>query len=171
MATPGMIPILLLKTRSVPHDGYEEYFSRPTSPFTPVFVPVLEHRPNVHRLGQVRDMLRTGELGARYGGMIFTSQRAVEGFAQVVHELEAEAGSVQSGEEEEEEQEEEQEYGLESTVRGLGVPSMIDRLSSMLSSVFLLPPFSCPLPLSLSLSDPFDFCHTARPSNLNQHRS
>ncbi|KAL1844117.1 hypothetical protein VTJ49DRAFT_4969 [Mycothermus thermophilus] len=39
-------PILLLKTKSVPGDAYEELFSSPPSgpSFEPIFVPVLEHR-------------------------------------------------------------------------------------------------------------------------------
>ena len=85
------VPVLLLKTRSTPADGYEEYFSK--EPFTPIFVPVLEHRPNVHNLDLIRSLLRDGKLGrgrnAKYGGMIFTSQRAVEAFARVVDEVEA----------------------------------------------------------------------------------
>ncbi|ERF71249.1 hypothetical protein EPUS_05301 [Endocarpon pusillum Z07020] len=82
------IPILLLKTKSIPNDSYEEYFSSPSSLFAPVFVPVLEHKPNASNLEQVKKLLQEGELKGRYGGMIFTSQRAVEGFAQVVQELE-----------------------------------------------------------------------------------
>ncbi len=87
MSSPK-IPILLLKTKSIPSDSYEEYFSSPGSLFAPVFVPVLEHKPNVPNLEQVKKLLDEGELKRRYGGMIFTSQRAVEGFAQVVQELE-----------------------------------------------------------------------------------
>ncbi len=84
------IAILLLKTKSIPSDSYEEYFSSPGSLFTPVFVPVLEHKPNVSNLEHVKKLLHEGELKRRYGGMIFTSQRAVEGFAQIVQELERE---------------------------------------------------------------------------------
>ena len=84
------IPILLLKTKSIPNDSYDEHFSSPTSLFTPIFVPVLEHKPNVHHVEQVKDLLREGELKGKYGGMIFTSQRAVEAFAQAVQELEGE---------------------------------------------------------------------------------
>ena len=86
---PCTIPVLLLKTKSEPSDGYEEYFSRP--PHTATFVPVLEHRPNAANLAAVRSLLSERRLGPRegaeYGGMIFTSQRAVEGFAGVVREL------------------------------------------------------------------------------------
>lgn len=90
------IPILLLKTKSVPNDSYEEYFSSPTSPFNPVFVPVLEHKPNIHNLELVKKLLRDGELTRKYGGMIFTSQRAAEGFTQIVQELER-GGTVAKG--------------------------------------------------------------------------
>jgi uroporphyrinogen-III synthase len=88
--SPNTISILLLKTKSTPNDSYEEYFSNRTSTFNPIFIPVLEHRPNTSNLRQVRDWLRDGELRSKYGGMIFTSQRAVEEFAQVVQELERE---------------------------------------------------------------------------------
>lgn len=80
------IPVLLLKTKSTPDDSYEDYFSH--DPFIPTFIPVLEHRPNRQHLDFVRSLLVGGKLGrngnAEYGGIIFTSQRAVEGFAAVV---------------------------------------------------------------------------------------
>ncbi|KAI9788326.1 MAG: hypothetical protein M1835_002340 [Candelina submexicana] len=85
------IPVLLLKTKSLPNDGYEEYFTR-TEPFVPEFVPVLVHRQNQKNLSLVKELLRSGGInagqkGAQYGGLIFTSQRAVEGFMSVVEEL------------------------------------------------------------------------------------
>lgn len=80
------IPILLLKTKSVPDDGYQDYFS--SSSFLPTFVPVLEHNANSTNLGKVHSLLLERELTSQYGGMIFTSQRAVEGFASVVKEIE-----------------------------------------------------------------------------------
>lgn len=92
------IPILLLKTKSTPTDSYEQYFSAASAPlFTPIFVPVLEHRPNVQNLETVKSWLRDGvargagpkkRMMGKYGGMIFTSQRAVEAFATVVADLE-----------------------------------------------------------------------------------
>lgn len=117
------IPILLLKTKSIPHDSYEEDFfstsnptttSTPPAPlFQPVFVPVLEHQPIVQNLEVVKRWLREvggdGDDGGlkgrermrrrrrRYGGMIFTSQRAVEGFAAVVEELEEEKRMASRG--------------------------------------------------------------------------
>lgn len=91
----GKIPMLLLKTKSTPHDGYEEYFSVVKGKdeklcYEPTFVPVLEHRFQEEALGAVRGLLKNKEIsknaGARYGGLIFTSQRAVEAFARVVEE-------------------------------------------------------------------------------------
>lgn len=94
------IPVLLLKTRSQPDDTYEELFKdTTTSPsgtsgsnafaFTPHFIPVLEHTQNATSLAQLGGMLRSGELKRKYGGMIFTSQRAVEAWTDIVHEAEA----------------------------------------------------------------------------------
>ncbi len=84
------IPVLLLKTRSTPADSYEEYFS--SKPFTSTFVPVLEHRSNAQNLDYIRSLLAEGRFGrhsdAVYGGMIFTSQRAVESFTKVVGDVE-----------------------------------------------------------------------------------
>ncbi|KAI9052382.1 hypothetical protein LZ554_003732 [Drepanopeziza brunnea f. sp. 'monogermtubi'] len=85
-------PILLLKTKSTPHDGYEEHFSTRKDGlcFSPTFVPVLEHRFLDKGLDIVRDLVRNKEIGKdegkKYGGMIFTSQRAVEAFARLVEE-------------------------------------------------------------------------------------
>jgi len=80
-------PILLLKTKSTPNDGYEEQFSSSTE-FDPVFVPVLEHKFFENELTLVENLLRNKEIGksaeSKYGGMIFTSQRAVEAFARLV---------------------------------------------------------------------------------------
>ncbi|ETI25059.1 hypothetical protein G647_04429 [Cladophialophora carrionii CBS 160.54] len=111
MATPPpsstTIPVLLLKTRSQPHDAYEEYFSdfrgrrgggnatnngAEASPlvFLPEFVPVLEHRPNSENSARLVKLLSEGRLSEQYGGMIFTSQRAVEAWADVVKRVEGE---------------------------------------------------------------------------------
>jgi len=81
--------------KSTPHDGYEEYFSAVREKdgkwsFELAFVPVLEHRFREEALDTVRGLLQTEEIsknaGARYGGLIFTSQRAVEAFARTVEE-------------------------------------------------------------------------------------
>ena len=104
------IPVLLLKTRSQPHDAYEEYFSGSlsattsdgrvistdgsTTVFLPEFVPVLEHRPNTENLTQLEQLLASGGLAGRYGGMIFTSQRAVEAWGDVVRRIEQKQGQM-----------------------------------------------------------------------------
>ncbi|KAK3941211.1 tetrapyrrole biosynthesis, uroporphyrinogen III synthase [Diplogelasinospora grovesii] len=94
-------PVFLLKTKSTPSDAYEDLFS--TTPtegstegstggfdFEPTFVPVLEHRFDEDGLAFVRDALQnkniSPSIGCEYGGLIFTSQRAVEAFAKVVDE-------------------------------------------------------------------------------------
>jgi uroporphyrinogen-III synthase len=88
----GTTPILLLKTRSTPNDGYEDQFSGEKGGilFEPTFVPVLEHKFLDEGLNIVGGLLRKKQLGkevgSRYGGLIFTSQRAVEAFAQLVDE-------------------------------------------------------------------------------------
>jgi hypothetical protein len=88
----GNIPILLLKTRSVPHDGYEEFFTQVKDGlgFEPTFVPVLEHKFDEGNLKVVKGFLEEKtikrEEGKKYGGMIFTSQRAVEAFGRLVEE-------------------------------------------------------------------------------------
>lgn len=107
MSNPPTIPVLLLKTRSQPHDAYEEYFStsrttegEDASPITflPRFVPVLEHRPNSRNLAVLEESLRNATLGETYGGMIFTSQRAVEAWADVVKKVErSSAGHINGG--------------------------------------------------------------------------
>jgi uroporphyrinogen-III synthase len=85
-------PVLLLKTRSVPGDAYEELFSAPPNgpSFEPSFVPVLEHRFDEQGMAKVRSALENRAIGtaadAAYGGLIFTSQRAVEAFTKLVEE-------------------------------------------------------------------------------------
>lgn len=82
------IPVLLLKTKSTPHDRYEELFSTTTGKITyePIFVPVLEHRFDAENLKKVRDLFVFGPLKEKYGGLVFTSQRAVEGFSRMIVE-------------------------------------------------------------------------------------
>jgi uroporphyrinogen-III synthase len=86
-------PILLLKTKSSPHDGYEDFFT--ANNYTPTFIPVLEHRFQPNNLTHVRNLFTSGAFNAtenaqstekEYGGLIFTSQRAVEGFAQMIED-------------------------------------------------------------------------------------
>lgn len=85
--TGGVPKIFLLKTESLPQDGYEEYFLDLYQE-KPVFVPVLEHRFDGGNLAVVRELLEKKQFGAtcRYGGLIFTSQRAVEAFGRLVNE-------------------------------------------------------------------------------------
>ncbi|KAL5113445.1 hypothetical protein ACEQ8H_008672 [Pleosporales sp. CAS-2024a] len=94
-ASRGKIPIVLLKTRSAPTDSYEELFASLHGPaYAPVFVPVLEHRFKRAALDQVRQHVtarglvpRSSHGLATYGALIFTSQRAVEAFAEIVADL------------------------------------------------------------------------------------
>ncbi|CAM1503693.1 Fc.00g012840.m01.CDS01 [Cosmosporella sp. VM-42] len=87
------VPVLLLKTKSTPGDSYEELLSAPHHDgftFAPRFVPVLLHNFDDAGMAHVRQLLRHRQIGARpaqrYGGLIFTSQRAVEAFTQLVEE-------------------------------------------------------------------------------------
>ncbi|OJJ49160.1 hypothetical protein ASPZODRAFT_129566 [Penicilliopsis zonata CBS 506.65] len=89
MALCPRTPIFLLKTRSTPHDGYDEFFS--THGYHPAFIPVLEHKFNETNLERVRELFTSGSLiegpNRKYGGLIFTSQRAVEGFARLLNTI------------------------------------------------------------------------------------
>ncbi|KAI9036108.1 uroporphyrinogen-III synthase HEM4 [Aspergillus affinis] len=84
-------PILLLKTKSTPADGYDEFFS--THSYNPAFIPVLEHHFHEPNLQSVRQLFESGALNPgperKYGGLIFTSQRAVEGFANMLKSLDS----------------------------------------------------------------------------------
>lgn len=104
---PPKTPILLLKTKSTPQDGYEDFFA--ANDYTPIFIPVLEHRFHTTNLARVRELFASGAFnpatenndtdnvdsggsiepdrhGPKYGGMIFTSQRAVEAFVKMIDE-------------------------------------------------------------------------------------
>jgi uroporphyrinogen-III synthase len=91
----GKTPILLLKTKSAPTDTYEELFSTlDDQRYAPIFVPVLEHRFKRDVLDEVRKhIISRGFVQkmhrglATYGAFIFTSQRAVEAFAEIVEGL------------------------------------------------------------------------------------
>lgn len=91
--TPQSIPVLLLKTKSTPGDAYEELFSASANDgfvFEPRFLPVLEHRFRTEGLARIRELLQARQIGpsegCSYGGLIFTSQRAVEAFAEVIEQ-------------------------------------------------------------------------------------
>lgn len=96
--------VYLLKTKSTPTDTYEEYFEQlDNGRFVPIFVPVLEHRFRDDTLRTIRlsaerfafaggseataRQIATNNPAKKYGGMIFTSQRAVEAFGGVVAKL------------------------------------------------------------------------------------
>jgi uroporphyrinogen-III synthase len=89
----GKVPILLLKTRSVPSDTYAERFStlKDGIRFEPSFIPVLEHTLLEKGLKVIRNHLRGDRIGkhelATYGGMVFTSQRSVEAFAKLMSDM------------------------------------------------------------------------------------
>ncbi|KAI0431271.1 uroporphyrinogen-III synthase [Xylaria sp. FL1042] len=86
------MPVLLLKTKSSPTDAYEDLFSTPHGnfQFEPTFVPVLQHCFEEDGLKSVRTLLHEKKINSgvdsAYGGLIFTSQRAVEAFAKLVGE-------------------------------------------------------------------------------------
>ena len=88
----GKVPVLLLKTRSGPQDAYEELFSRARDGLVcePMFVPVLQHQFEAEGMARFKSLLegrRIGRaVGCEYGGLIFTSQRAVEAFAKLVED-------------------------------------------------------------------------------------
>ena len=91
-AAKERVPIFLLKTKSIPNDGYEEQFStvQEGGSFEPIFVPVLEHKFLEEGLEIVKRLLQKKQIGkdcdSKYGGLIFTSQRAVEAFSKLVDE-------------------------------------------------------------------------------------
>lgn len=91
------VPILLLKTKSTPEDSYEEIFSKPQGGllFEPSFVPVLEHKFEESGLAKVDSILKSKKIGkhsgAGFGGLIFTSQRAVEAFTKIVRDGQSES--------------------------------------------------------------------------------
>jgi uroporphyrinogen-III synthase len=102
--TLGQSPVYLLKTKSSPNDAYEEHFTTlQNGHFKPVFVPVLDHMFRDDALRSLRlaaerfafasgspataRQKATNNPAKRYGGMIFTSQRAVDAFGSVVAKL------------------------------------------------------------------------------------
>ena len=98
------IPVYLLKTKSSPTDAYEEHLSKiQDAKYKPIFVPVLDH---IFRDDALRTLRRSAERFAfasgseasglrkatnnpakKYGGLVFTSQRAVDAFATVIAKL------------------------------------------------------------------------------------
>ncbi|KAI4274545.1 MAG: hypothetical protein L6R38_006072 [Xanthoria sp. 2 TBL-2021] len=94
------IPIIFFKNPSAGHtDPYTSHFvsgppSSPNSAYEPLYVPVLEHTSNT---GPILDMLsqlsqskipdQAATAHFSYGGLIFTSQRAVEAFASALDSI------------------------------------------------------------------------------------
>ncbi|KAF6801229.1 uroporphyrinogen-III synthase [Colletotrichum musicola] len=94
-STALKVPVLLLKTKSTPGDSYEDLFScrQNEHAFEPTFVPVLHHNFHEPGMTKLREVLHRRALhggpDASYGGLIFTSQRAVEAFAKLVYDKSA----------------------------------------------------------------------------------
>ncbi|MCJ1250285.1 hypothetical protein MMC30_007511 [Trapelia coarctata] len=85
-------PIILFKTPSTPSDAYKTYFSTPTpSPskptFNPIFLPLLQHTLLPPALSQLHTLLTSPTFTKKYGGIILTSQRAVEALGSVLTSL------------------------------------------------------------------------------------
>ncbi|KAL3303719.1 uroporphyrinogen-iii synthase [Colletotrichum asianum] len=91
------VSVLLLKTKSTPGDSYEDLFSRQHSgyEFESTFVPVLHHSLQDAGMTLIRDVLNRRAIGTKtsvaYGGLIFTSQRAVEAFTKLIDEKKGES--------------------------------------------------------------------------------
>ena len=79
---PHPTPIFLLKTRSHPTDAYASILS--ASNYSPSFLPVLTHNPCSTTLSHIRTLLSSDPPLEAYGGLILTSQRAVEALASVL---------------------------------------------------------------------------------------
>lgn len=87
----------LLKTRSVPSDGYETACLGSElddgARIAPEFIPVLLHRFNATGMTILTNILKHNQIGrsnsAKYGGIIFTSQRSVEAFSAGVSEVDS----------------------------------------------------------------------------------
>ncbi|MCJ1385685.1 hypothetical protein MMC17_008808 [Xylographa soralifera] len=87
-------PLLLLKTRNTPTDAYATYFSTPSAPtpspsprLHPTFIPVLHHTLLAPSLSHLHTLLSLPPSTFPYGGLICTSQRAVEALGQVLSTL------------------------------------------------------------------------------------
>ncbi|MCJ1421992.1 hypothetical protein MMC32_008359 [Xylographa parallela] len=97
MTSPSPTPLLLLKTRNTPTDAYATYFSLPPPPTStaihlqPTFLPVLQYTFHETSLSHLRALLSLPAPSFPYGGLICTSQRAVEALGQVLDELSATA--------------------------------------------------------------------------------
>lgn len=95
----SQISVILLKTRSGAIDSYESHFNAfDDIDYEPCFVPVLEHTFNHESLAWLKSCIIDGAFSKAYdksansgqdafGGIIFTSQRAVEAFAAVINDM------------------------------------------------------------------------------------
>ena len=86
------IPVILLKTKSAPIDRYQEYFeSLEDGKYSPIFIPVLQHQMLDSSLSDISSLISTKAFHStsarKYGGIIFTSQRAVEAFTHIVKQF------------------------------------------------------------------------------------
>ncbi|KAF2229239.1 uroporphyrinogen-III synthase [Viridothelium virens] len=106
-ASTSLIPVLFLKTRSSPQDGYHDCFSHwDGGSYLPEFVPVLEHHLKRDSLSELLNLIESGAFSvdrraesietstAHYGGLVFTSQRSVEAFTLVVGKLRQKSLSI-----------------------------------------------------------------------------
>ncbi|EPQ63642.1 Bgt-4392 [Blumeria graminis f. sp. tritici] len=86
------MPVILLKDKCEDDDPYVKHFAESTGipKLDPIFVPVLEHQFVETEVEKFRKILHEKEIGkqksSKYGGLIFTSKRAVEAFMQLVVE-------------------------------------------------------------------------------------
>jgi uroporphyrinogen-III synthase len=93
MGSNNKTPVFLLKNPSEPSDRYEELIlSADNGGYVPIFVPVLEHSILNEGVDEIAALLggRTfsPSLPDRtYGGIIFTSQRAVAAFAEAIERV------------------------------------------------------------------------------------
>jgi uroporphyrinogen-III synthase len=95
MVVSVKVSVLLLKNPSEPSDRYKELISQDEGS-VPIFVPVLEHSLLDHGVNEIAKMLREGGFNPlsksrKYGGIIFTSQRAVTAFAVAIELVNAQS--------------------------------------------------------------------------------
>ncbi|RKF80946.1 Uroporphyrinogen-III synthase [Golovinomyces cichoracearum] len=86
-----LIPIIFLRSKDAA-DEYQTQFSKIEDDikYDSIFVPVVEHKFNESEFDCLRKILHEKKIGkeieSEYGGLIFTSQRAVEAFALLILE-------------------------------------------------------------------------------------